>query len=432
MFKKLRRRLALTYTLLTGLVLLAVGMSVLGISEAQLKRATQTAFHSAVDALTYKLQADRTLAGSYLAQSEAGARQVIYVEDAGAPLKFRGAWTPMTDRETLIQGALDRASGLALPLGTLVPVRTTFALEGARGEGYLAAVTLIPSSAATPIKLAVIKDLSELAERIHTQRAQSALIGLGGLAALFVIGWIASGRAVKPAEASHAKQTEFTAVASHELKAPLAVISASAEALKADNSPVLRENIASECRRMARLVDDLLLLARSDAGNWALRDVAVDVDTLLIECYDLYYPVALRKGLNLTLALAQSALGQVTGDGDRLKQALSVLLDNAVSYAAKTITLSGQAGERTIRLTVADDGPGVPEEIKNRLFDRFFRADQAHSDRAHYGLGLSVARELIQMHAGRLTLEESGKAGATFAITLPIRRSPHKRKKSTP
>lgn len=422
MFTQLRRKLALAYALLAGLVLAVIALSCLRSSEAQLRVAADTAFASGVDALVYKLQSDRTLSGSYLAQSEASSRQVIHIEDGGNPLTFRGSWMPKTDRSILVEMANEQALALnlAIPLGSLAPARVSFSLTGAYGEDYLASAALLPVSGGQPIKLVVIKDMSDLNEQIKSQRTTVLALGLGGLLALAAIGWVYSGRAVRPALENHRRQMEFTAVASHELKAPLAVISASAQALEEGFKPILLTNVESECARMARLVDDMLLLSRSDAGGWMPGMKRVDLDTLLIECYEMFQPLYKAKGIGFVLELPESSLSEVRGDADRIKQVLSVLLHNALGYAGGRVVLRAQAGSRWARLTVADDGPGVPDELKKRVFERFFRADAAHTDRTHYGLGLSVAKELARLHGGRLWVEDNAPRGAAFIFLLPL------------
>ena len=484
MLKSLRRKLALAYTLMAFVVLAAVALISLSAAEREFESAAYAAFQSGVDEIVYKLQADRTLSSAYLAQSEAGNRQVIYVEDAGVPLNFRGSWTPQTPRDELIERALEEAQGrglalqsgdaeaisdafemptedggtclarvtlfplwtsgtprgeliqraleaaeaggLALELGSLSPAANSFALSGNLGERYYACVTLIPTAnAGSPIRVAVIKDMSEADGRIAQLRRTALWTVLTGLIALAVIGWLYSGHAVGPAEENQRRQVEFTAVASHELKAPLAVISASADALKPsvqdEAQRALLGNLASAARRCARLVDDLLLLSRSDAQNWRMRIEAVDADTLLIECYELYQPLYAAKGVHLTIDLPEAALGAVMGSEERLKQVLMVLLDNALSYtpAGGRVTLGGRAGGRGLSLFVADTGPGIPNAQKARVFERFYRADEAHADRAHFGLGLSIARELVRLHGGKLTISDEHPHGARFTVEIP-------------
>lgn len=427
MMGRLRRKLALAYALMAGVVLTLAALVLLHTSEVQLYRAADSAFSSGTDAIVFKLQNDRALTDTWLAQSEASNAQVIHIEDGGVPLYFRGAWTPSTPRDQLIAAALLGAEqrGLALALSSLNPSGISFEMDGEAGERYLASVTLIPvGRAVAPIKVAVIRDMTQVDRQIAVQRLAAALTVLAGLATLSLLGFIYSGQAVKPAEESYRRQVEFTAIASHELKAPLSVITASSDALQTypvdDTQRMLLTNLTQVSGQMAHLVDDLLLLARSDVHSWQLRQEAVDVDTLLIECYEQYLPVAAAKGIALSAELPEEPLNQVSGDAERLRQVLCALLNNAMEYTPEggSVRLEGEARPKGVRLAVADSGPGIPDGEKARVFERFYRADAMHTDRAHYGLGLSVAHELIRLHRGNIHVEDAKPHGARFVIEL--------------
>ena len=178
---------------------------------------------------------------------------------------------------------------------------------------------------------------------------------------------------------------------------------------------------------MARLVDDLLCLARSDAGTWSLHLARVDLDSLLLETAEGFFPVARQKGQTLLLQVPDEALPPVLGDAERLRQLLAVLLDNAFAYTPPggTVTLSGRTAQGRVYLSVADTGPGVPPGDAERIFDRFYRADQSRGGKGHFGLGLSIAAELSRLHGGSLYLADNGPGGATFELALDSGRFPH-------
>ncbi len=276
---------------------------------------------------------------------------------------------------------------------------------------------------------AILENLGEEKQQIVQDVLLHLLILLGGLAALFLANWALAGLVLRSTSEGLRRQTEFVAAASHELRSPLAVIRASLSAAKearqdADEPQAEKFNDAAmgETERMGRLVDDLLLLAGGDAGSWQLNKSPVDLDTLLIDAVESYTPLAKAKGLRLELSLPDKTLPKPNGDAERLRQILAVLLDNALQYApaGTAIQLAAEAKKGRVSISVADGGPGIPENEKERVFDRFYRADKSRHDKAHFGLGLAVARELAGLHGGKLVVADTQGGGATFTLTLPL------------
>ena len=272
--------------------------------------------------------------------------------------------------------------------------------------------------------LTVLKDIREEDAIIVRQRILYIALVVTGILLLAAFGWWFAGRAIKPIGKSQRAQHEFIAAASHELRSPLAVIQTSASALLAEpeNASRFAACIERECARMARLVDDLLLLAGMDAKSWTVHMRPVDLDTLLIECYDLYTPLAKESGHSLTLDLPDDPLPPVMGDGQRLIQVLSILIDNALQHTptGTHITIRPYAGAHSIRIAVVDDGPGIAPEHKAYLFDRFYRTDKARSDKEHFGLGLSIAKEIAALHGG-LSMADTPGGGVTFILEVRIK-----------
>jgi len=217
------------------------------------------------------------------------------------------------------------------------------------------------------------------------------------------------------------RQRRFVADASHELRSPLARMRAELEVDRAHpgsadpagtSASVLEETVG-----LQRLVDDLLLLARGDAG--ALDDVRtgpVDLD-LVVERL-----AADRRSDRPRIDTRGVAPVQLAGDEAQLARAVGNLLDNAVRHAdgAVTVTLAERDGYAV--LTVADDGPGIPVAERERIFERFTRLDDARSADGGAGLGLAIAREIAARHGGSLRLTDGGAAGARFALRLPVQR----------
>lgn len=175
---------------------------------------------------------------------------------------------------------------------------------------------------------------------------------------------------------------------------------------------------------MAQLVDDLLILASADAQTWSVRFSPVDWDTLLIECYESYEPLARAKSQRLSLALPDSPFPPYRGDAQRHPP-------GDRHPAGQRGALHGR-GRRDHPpggcLHPQPDHPGrgswtgIPPENRERIFERFYRADQSRSDRDHFGLGLSIARELAALHGGKLFCRDTPGGGSTFVLELPLPR----------
>jgi signal transduction histidine kinase len=215
------------------------------------------------------------------------------------------------------------------------------------------------------------------------------------------------------------EQRRFVADAAHELRSPLARIRAQLEvdeAHPASADPAATHgSVLAETGRLQRLVDDLLLLARGDAGALDLtRAGPVDLDDVVEQ------QVGARRGrAGPQIDSRDVRPVQVRGDAGQLARAVANLLDNAVRHArsAVTVTLAEAGGEAV--LSVADDGPGIPAADRDRVFERFTRLDSARSADGGAGLGLAIARDIAERHGGGLALHSVAPAGARFVFTLP-------------
>ena len=235
-------------------------------------------------------------------------------------------------------------------------------------------------------------------------------------------------RAFEPTERVLQSQKDFVAAASHELKSPLAVIMANVENIQNIEiaEPQAQNHlkvIDAECMRMSRLVRDMLLLASSDADKWTIQIQEVNIDTLLITLYEAYEPVCRKKAIHLDLNLGEESYPQLHTDQERLFQILSIFLDNAVSYSPENSRIEIQIRQTTRELTfhIIDHGHGIAEKDKPFIFDRFYCADKSRTDKSHFGLGLSIAKELARMLAGKIGFEDTSGGGATFFLSLPIK-----------
>ncbi len=219
-------------------------------------------------------------------------------------------------------------------------------------------------------------------------------------------------------------QQRFVADASHELRAPLTAIQGNLELL--DRTPPLDGEARAEAlaylqhetRRMSRLVGDLLVLARADAGQ-PLKVQRVELDRLALEVFrDIR---VLAKGQKLSVQQLDQV--QVQGDPDRLKQLLMILMNNAIKYTPGQgeVRLGLRAEPGAAAVFVADTGIGIDQEDLPHLFERFYRADKARGrDSGGTGLGLSIAKWIAERHGGQISVESTPGEGSTFTVRLPL------------
>lgn len=424
MLKKLRLHLTVLCVVMTGVVLVSLAAGMNWLSIAQSGSMSALLFQNSVTAMVNQLRMEPVLDPEWVAVTEAAQACVIAMENNGYPLELNGEW-PREGRETLVEQARARAKeeGLdykAPPLtGDLRQV--TFSM----GRRYRCAVVQVPVGNDW-LSLTVVADRSAENGGIARQTALCALLTLTALGILCLVSYRFTGRAIRPTAQSMEKQREFVASASHELRSPLTLIetTASSIAVEPDRTPEFVRIIKNECGRMGRLINDLLLLANTDTASWRLQRQEVDLTTLLLDVTEEFEERAAREGMRLTLALPEEPLSQVRGDAQRLAQVVSILLDNAVSHSkSAAVELGAKQEKQEISITVADHGCGIGAEDRERVFDRFYRGDKSRKDKAHFGLGLAVAKELTELHGGGLRLWETPGGGCTFEITLPLHKT---------
>ena len=257
---------------------------------------------------------------------------------------------------------------------------------------------------------------------LRTLLSACSLVGSVALVVLFLCSYLLSGVVTKPVGAAWAQQEQFLSDASHELKTPLTVILSSTELLEQGAAPEQRQyvdNIRAESRRMKHLVEDMLTLSRVERGDTRLPDTTADLSDAAANVALRFEPVAYEAGHTLSYDIAPGLL--VRGDGQKLEQAVAVLLDNAVKYAAPhtEIRLDAVRQGKNACLWVENEGDPIPADKLPHIFDRFYRADASRTSGDSFGLGLPIAKAIVEAHRGAIRCESGG--GVTrFTITIPV------------
>ena len=227
-------------------------------------------------------------------------------------------------------------------------------------------------------------------------------------------------RMVKPVDEAMEKQKQFVWDASHELKTPLAVISANAEALRAevgDSKPL--SFIQSEVRRTDGLIQNLLTLARMEKGTVQADHAVFDLSHALMEVALPFESAVFESGKQLEMDIPQGVT--YTGDAEMIQQLLVILLSNAEKYSDAggkiRVSLEARGDKRIVK--VHNTGPAIPPEAQGKIFDRFYRVDSSHNREIEgNGLGLAIAQSIVTAHKGKIAVHSAEGEGTTFTVTL--------------
>lgn len=289
-----------------------------------------------------------------------------------------------------------------------------------------------------PIEQILLRENTSFAQELYEAQAERVEHARNNLLVQFVIlnvsiavcGGIGSyffaRRSLKPIEEAHEAQSRFTADASHELRTPIAAMRIENEIALSDPSLSVadaREQLAStieELDKLTALTENMLKMARLESE--ALERAPENLKTIIDSAVEKVTPLASQKMQSFTVTKVPNK--RVLVHSDSITDALVVLLDNAVKYSPKNaqIKLVTELEAKKAIIKVIDEGDGIPEEDLPHIFERFYRADNSRTKNGQkgFGLGLSIAQNIIEANAGTLTAENTAKKGACFTIQLPL------------
>lgn len=278
-----------------------------------------------------------------------------------------------------------------------------------------------------PGTLIVFQDLKP---EINIQRTLVVMLSVTGIVFLFLsmLGSLfMANRAIGPIQKAWQQQKDFLADASHELRTPLTIIQTNLEVVLGNPQSLVvsqmdwLSNIKGELQQMIGLVSSLLFLARVDSQQSVMQVNCFSLDQAVERIAESCKPLAAAKNIQINLSLT----GDITfyGDESNIRQVLEILLDNAVRHTPEggVISIDLRKTERKILLTVADTGEGISEEHRAKIFNRFYQADASRSG-GGAGLGLSIAKSIIENHSGTIQVASRSGTGSIFTIQLPLNR----------
>lgn len=414
-----RRRLQAVTLALLVLLVAGIGLSMaltgLGALDAEVDRAVELTATTAIAHLDGELPAPQQSTDE---QPPAAADTIVLYLDPAGKLVADPSHVGLSNLPDLAAVAAARSTGRDL--------RTV------RAGGVAVRLLTLPIKGVSDGQAGVIGYLQAgFVLTLHDRQSASLLWSILltaaiGMLAAAIITWLVTGRALTPIRRSFEAQQRFVADASHELRTPTAIIRSAADVLEREGliSPAGRPLVADiigESDRMGRLVGDLATLARREDEPLVLQRSSLDMADLARQVARRFQPLAVQRQVHVSVQSPDEA--PMTGDVDRLTQLLLILLDNALNHAPAESLVRldiGRPSPRAVTVTVADQGPGVPAESRETIFEPFARLSGSRRHRsAGSGLGLAIARRIVAAHGGEIAVGASSEGGAEFTVRLP-------------
>jgi len=429
MFKRLHHQMTFFCALITSIIMIAMSVISTLSYEHSLINSEHATFINDLYSMIANLENQSVISYEWIAKMEKDGQYILALSNNGLPILYDELQSDK-ERGTLIEKARQMALDdyqfdlAAAPGKNTLTRHTEFTLSEKDRETYYVSACLIPKDDRY-LSALIIRPLDNVHQQIFWLRLRSIVLNLIGIILLFVFSYFFTKRLIAPIRRSKEQQTQFVALASHELRTPLAVMLSSLSAMKKANkneAERFQNTLEIEGHRMSRLVDDLLSLAKADNSSFSMQFERLELDTLVLEAFEKFDVLANKKGICISVELPEGKIARCIGDRGRLEQVLSILLDNAINYTPQNgdIILVLAETKTHLEIRVADNGPGIPNNQKDQIWERFYRIDTSRSERKHFGLGLAIAKEIITAHKGTIRIEDTPETGgASFIITLP-------------
>ncbi len=461
MFPSIRSFLAFTYTLVVVLIIAVLGVGIQLLVETRLRANVETDLKLHGDQLAAVIvddvdtdvtaQVNRLVEGLNFGSSGGDVTYVRLYDSTGLPLPVAGPQSPIPDanpRQLLrlrgqpirVEQATDGSELLVLTRRVNYEGHTLAFLQVARDLGpvtrvtsqlrrTLIAGTILAAAAAAVLSyvlayqaLRPFSTIVDDAARIGPEDIHRRLPPQYGVAEVDKLAQ-SFNALLDRLQKAFDLQRRFVADASHELRTPLTTIRGNVDVMLLDPelSPSVRQSlqhVSSESARLSRLVTNLLMLARVEAGQSGPQFAPVDLHALVLET------VAQARAMSdkVDIRLGQEDQATVPGDADQLRQVLHNLIDNAVKYtpAGGHVRVSVYREGTWAKLEVSDTGVGISPQDIEHIFDRFYRSERTRHGAAGSGLGLSIVNWVVRAHGGRVTVESRLGRGTTFTVWIPL------------
>lgn len=425
MYQKIRFRLTLLSGSIVTLIFIIMSFGYLRISENNLFKTKMETYEKDVKSIANTLETQSSISSTWLSNLSKNKEFYISVYDNGHEFLFNKVSTNQNQEK--LQAAWDyyrcNQDDLEQNVLSFLTYYKTFRLDNTL-------CYVITYGEKQSFELLLCAPVEQLKKEIIEQRVIFISIMSTALIAIWFLSWFFIGKLLRPIEEARIKQNHFIAAASHELRTPLAVIISATEDMiedtKFEKSHDSIELVQKEAYRMSNLLTDMLTLSSKDSGHFEINKTNIELDTLLLNVYESFQTMMKHKSITCELNFPEDAISLYEGDKDKLYQLFAILIHNAISYTPEgghiiIAIRQSDAARTSFLIEVADNGPGIADEDKDKIFDRFYRSDSARSTKGHFGLGLSIAYEIVQAHGGKIEVTDTdviNRSGAKFIIHL--------------
>lgn len=428
MFQKLHLQMTLFCTTVTSCIFLLMTFICLLFAQNSLKENDYHSFLAQLNSVLSHLQEQNSISHQWLNKLQGNGQLKLFLYDNKKPLSYQDYHFSEKEKKLAKEAILFAKKKYAINIFSVethrIIVRKEFDFTSSDGQDYYASAGTIPKKNGK-LNYILLLSLKKQQTELKSLRMLVCLAAITAILMLLIFSWHFTRRIIIPLENSQNQQTLFIASASHELRAPLAVLRSGLEVLKDTAASAKQAHfidlMAEENQRMQNLIDHMLLLANADSGHLPIHMQACQPEEILLNIFEKYEPIAKNKQITLHIDLPEELFPDCYCDAERLTQVFTILMDNALSYTPPggKISLSLTLHKASLLFRFSDTGCGVPEKEKERIFHRFYRSEKAHTDKEHFGLGLCIAKEIVTAHKGSIWVENQTGGGSCFSVMLP-------------
>ncbi len=427
--KKAHIHLTLLNGCITTLILIVMTLGYLFITESNMTKNKMYSYQSDIYTIASYIEQQDIISNTWLSQLESGKKYYVSLMDNNTEFLYdTNKIHESGERKQVLDKAWNyyhnESSSMMSRTLSYKSSYTSFILNykndtSVSKSGYCCFVIHMEKNTST-LEVLLAAPLASIQKQMTRQRLLFLGIISLALIAIWIFAWIFTGKLLDPIEANRLRQNQFIASASHELRTPLAVILSCAEAGLDCGASSELTTIKNEALRTSRLLNDMLTLLSCDTGHLDIKPVRTQLDTLVLNACEAFENMASAKHIQINAVLPEDSLPDCMCDSERIIQVLTIFLHNAVSYTPEggKICLSADYRNKHFEVKISDTGVGISDEEKAKIFDRFYRSEKARSDKNHFGLGLSIAYDIISAHHGSIKVTDTPGGGTTFLILL--------------